>query len=552
MALQNSSIESMNTFLNRIYYIPNYQREYSWEQTELEDFWDDLEATKNDEEMNHFFGQVVIHNDENNKKKYIIDGQQRTITSTIFMRVLQLQFEQLYKESGMEEADYKKSDIASIHIGRKDKLHLTLGQLDNDYFRENIQLGQPDKLQKGIKKSHERLKKAFFYFTEKLDAALEICCDSSDKLDCLTEYYDTFVSKFNVLYMEATKLEEAFVIFETLNARGRDLETADLLKNFIFSQSKDIDVAQNEWNRMVNQLDKTDPTKYIRHYWNSCNSFTRDKALYRAISKNVSNPRKSKELLKNLDKYAQCYHDMVTPSDNIGFKDEKLIQSLKALKTLKASTFYPVVLAMKQAQAGFSETDIQKVVANIESYVFRNSTICGKTANKAEIFFAELAKDIYDGVYDDVNTICRTIKDGMASDQEFGDAFERWSGTKNGKEIIRYILRKIHKHLDADMEINIDTSEVHIEHIMPEDASQWNVDEETHDEYLWRLGNLTLLAGTLNISASNKPFDEKKDKYAASKIEPNKDLAAFTCWDKAAIEKRQQKLREYAVKIWEG
>ena len=64
-------------------------------------------------------------------------------------------------------------------------------------------------------------------------------------------------------------MEEAFVIFETLNARGKDLRTADLLKNYIFSQSKDIALAQKKWNSMVGTLDKVDPTKYIRHFWNS-------------------------------------------------------------------------------------------------------------------------------------------------------------------------------------------------------------------------------------------------------------------------------------------
>jgi len=56
MALQNSSIETMNTFLSRCYFIPNYQREYSWESNELEDFGDDLEAARLDsDESNHFF-----------------------------------------------------------------------------------------------------------------------------------------------------------------------------------------------------------------------------------------------------------------------------------------------------------------------------------------------------------------------------------------------------------------------------------------------------------------------------------------------------------------
>lgn len=62
------------------------------------------------------------------------------------------------------------------------------------------------------------------------------------------------------MYIEATKLEEAFIIFETLNARGKDLETADLLKNFVFSKSKDVDDTQKKWNSIVDNLDKIDTT----------------------------------------------------------------------------------------------------------------------------------------------------------------------------------------------------------------------------------------------------------------------------------------------------
>ena len=86
MALQNCSIWDMRTFLGNTYRIPDYQREYSWEEDELGDFWDDLESTRQDsDQAPHFFGQIVVHHD--GKEKYIIDGQQRTITSVIFFAV---------------------------------------------------------------------------------------------------------------------------------------------------------------------------------------------------------------------------------------------------------------------------------------------------------------------------------------------------------------------------------------------------------------------------------------------------------------------------------
>ena len=106
MALQSCSIWNMQTFLSGTYHIPDYQREYSWEADELSDFWDDLEATRNDsDQLVHFFGQIVVHNDE--KAKYIIDGQQRTITSVIFLRALQLCYKQIRDDTDNLDAEAK-------------------------------------------------------------------------------------------------------------------------------------------------------------------------------------------------------------------------------------------------------------------------------------------------------------------------------------------------------------------------------------------------------------------------------------------------------------
>ena len=555
MALQNCSIWNMKTYLGEIYHIPDYQREYSWEADELSDFWEDLLTTKNDpEKANHFFGQIVVHNDQ--KQKYIIDGQQRTTTAVIFLRALKLFYKEILKETDNPDADERNADITSQFIGRYNtkgnKLHLILNALDADYFRDNIQLGTPNRKTREKKKSHERMRKAFVFFSDKIQEAVDALhtADTEEIVECLDEYFETFTTRFNVLYMEATKLEEAFVIFETLNARGRDLETSDLLKNYIFSQSKDIEASQKKWNAMVNSLDKLDATKFIRHFWNSRHEFTRDKAIYRTISKEISTPKLSRDLLNDLERMAPVYHAMSFPDDDAVFQNEKLIKALGALKTFKAKAFYPVVLAMKQSDAGYSESEIAEVVSMIEVYMFRNFTICGKVANQSERFFAATARKIYNGELEEITDICDSIRREIVSDEEFRGVFSIWSASKSEKEIVRYILTRIHQHLDTTLEINLDSSEVHIEHIMPIVANQWDVDTETHEAYLWRLGNLMLLSGPINSSISNKPFNVKKEGYRESKIEPNKSVAEYTRWGAEEISARQKTLCDYAVEIW--
>ena len=244
------------------------------------------------------------------------------------------------------------------------------------------------------------------------------------------------------------------------------------------------------------------------------------------------------------------------PDSAIYFQNQLLVEALKGLNTLNASTFYPIVLSMASRKENgvpvFSEADIAKVVKKIESYVFRNAVICGQTANTTEILFAEIARNIYGEELATVDEIIDKVKEKMVDDSAFQTDFETYVCSSGNKERIRYIFRKIHKLLSPADEININNSEVHIEHIMPEDKGQWpEISDEDHEEYLWRLGNLCLLSGPINIAISNKPFSEKKaEAYAISKIEPNKDLMKYSVWNKDSIIQRQKDLYLYAAQIW--
>lgn len=556
MSLQNLNKWSMKTFLTaNIYHIPVYQRDYTWEEDELSDFWDDLEDTRTGEkDATHFFGQIVVHHDESEQCKYIIDGQQRTITSVIFLRALYIVCEEIYKKTGNLNAEEIMADTKTL-VGTRTELkgnalRLVLSEGDQEWFQNNIQLGRPQAEKKESKKSRERMRKALVLFDQKLRAICEKYSPvNEDKcLACLYEYYKTFAERFEVLYLEATKLEEAFVIFETLNARGKDLETADLLKNYIFKQSKDVPLCQKKWTSMMEALGKSDATKYIRHFWNSSHEFTRNKALYRKISKDIETPKGSKDFLIQLERYAPYYRTMEHPEENTVFQSEKLLGCLRALQTLKARSFYPIILAMEDSDSNFPEEAIAAVAQEIETYMFRNITICGKVANQSEVFLASTAKKIYDGELDTVDEILKCIKDEMVNDIEFLTSFELWAPAKSEKEIARYVLSKIHGYLEKNHEVNL--SEVHVEHIMPQDISQWQVDAEVHASYLWRLGNLMLLSGKLNISASNKPFEEKKKRYIESVIKPNEWVTAQSEWGVKEIEERQKCLAQYALLIW--
>ena len=131
--------------------------------------------------------------------------------------------------------------------------------------------------------------------------------------------------------------------------------------------------------------------------------------------------------------------------------------------------------------------------------------------------------------------------------------FILWKGSNSSsdKYIIRYIFRKVHEYLSHTSEVVIDNDKVHIEHIMPQEGSQWpEISNEDHDAYLWRLGNLALLDAVLNKEAQNKPFDKKKVYFEKSCIKPNDVIASQSYWGIDKIEERQKQLAKYALKLW--
>jgi len=559
MAIQNPSAMEMKIFLKKKFYIPNYQREYSWERNHVEDFWIDLEnlvlELKNNKNEEHFFGQILVHADVKHDKKYIIDGQQRTTSSIILLKAFQSVYEDLktnIKDSELSnQAFYKIMEISEIigkHSRKQDDLNLHLGDVDKLYFKNSIQLGYPTQKKEKIK-SHDRIKNSFFYFKENLQSLLGLL-DEEQKIDKLDLFYDAFTSKFKIMYVEATDLGEAFVIFETLNARGKELETSDLLKNHLFSNTpQSIENSQKLWNEMLDELNQADPTKYIRHFWNSYQPFTRDKQLYRNISKTINSPKKSDKFLNELKKYAPLYSSLSFPRESIYFKNNGIKEYLENLKLLKASTFYPIIIALKQRN-DFTDLEMSKIIYKLEVLIFRNFTICGQNPSPSEIKFARIAKDIYDETLKDFQDIINEISKEIVSDEQFKNSFLLWTGSSSTKEIIRYIFRSIHQNLDPNHELNINNSEVHIEHIMPDNKQFWKVEEDTHKANLWRLGNLTLLSGPLNIEISNKPFKDKQAAYADSVIYPNKELVRYSVWGESEIKDRQKRLFEYAIKIW--
>ncbi|MBQ5152430.1 DUF262 domain-containing protein [Macrococcoides caseolyticum] len=556
--IDNKKATLEDLFSSNILQVPKYQRGYSWTKNELEDFWTDLETIVNSSDYEeHFIGLIVTHADEKNKKvKNIIDGQQRISTSTIILDCIRTQFDYITDTNIRQDANHFISKITSLigTISSRELLNepkLILGDKDRDFFKDFIQSTQKiSPIKSKLAKSQKNIFEAHKYFSEKFTSLLSNINDEDDKLDLLIKYYKILISDFTFMYIETSEENEAFIIFETLNARGKALDTSDLLKNHIFRQAgHKLNDIQNKWNEIIDTLgNNIDATTFIRHYWNSKNEFTRTQPLYKAIRREIKTTKHAEDLVNDLLELAPIYRSLKHPDVHSDFDDKDINQLLHNLKTLKSTTFYPIILALVSNDSDFNNKDLLNVLKVIEVCIVRNITTAGQNPNTFETFFSKIAYDISHHSFKDSSEIVKTIKEPIISDNEFKELFSNLVVNQDSEK--RYLLREIENYYDSEKRIIDDNSIIHIEHIMPQKPQKWDVIKEEAEIYKNRLGNLSLLGEEYNRKASNSIFEDKKPMYKKSKIQISHDLLNYDEWTYSDIENRQKSFSELALEIW--
>jgi len=234
----------------RKYTVDYFQREYSWEQKHIEQLVTDLTSTfldvyeegdprKSVEHYNNYYlGPFVVSSRDGMKS--IIDGQQRLTSLTLFLIFLNnLQKELGFKESIEPLVFSEKYGQKSFNIQVEERKKCL-----EKLFLEGCYEVQPDDDESTVNMTKryadigeafpEEIKgKAFPYF-----------------LDWL---------KYNVILVEITadSDDNAYTIFESMNDRGLNLTSTEMLKGYIlsrFKEAKDREQADRFWKESIQSL----------------------------------------------------------------------------------------------------------------------------------------------------------------------------------------------------------------------------------------------------------------------------------------------------------
>ena len=374
----------------------------------------------------------------------------------------------------------------------------------------------------------------------------------------LLQWYEFVLESARVIEVSVTDESRAFIIFETLNDRGLNLSTADLLKNHLFGQAGPrLEEAKLRWNQAMGPFTSADTglsaDTFLRHYWASKQGVVRVKALYSLIKPEINDAESAVSFAIDLAESAPLWAAMFDRDSNHWTKyNHGALAALDTLRNLNVEQCRPLLLAgLRKLPA----KELEQLLSLVVSWSVRWFVVGGGSAGVTERLYALAAKKVTDGDLTDAASIATFFSDSVPSDGRFERAFQDLTVRRGW--LARYYLYALELAANGDAEPelvpNQNVDQVNLEHILPRNpkASDWpsfNMEELQSMRLL--LGNQALLRKSHNAQIGNRPFASKKPILAASDLVLTSGIGALEDWTPAKIRARQERMAELAVTVW--
>ena len=540
------------------YIVPPYQRDYAWTEEEWDDLWADVQNLH--EDGKHYMGYIVLQA-TNTKQFMIIDGQQRIATlSIIYLAGIKLLEEWIQQGIETNDNSKRKEKLTERFISNTPSgsllpsSKLTLNKNNNDFYQSYILRLRTPTNPRSLKPSEKKLNHAlqFFYTQIKSKFSIE---KSGEKLAVFLE--EELAEKLTFTVIEVTDDLNAYKVFETLNARGVKLSTADLLKNFLFStadsdDSATIVEAERQWQDINDQLSENDLTSFLRHYWNSRNDLERKQTLFKAIKNKIKKANDVLNLLTELQDLAPVYTALSDAGDSLWDDFQNARESINTLKLLRVTQCYPLMLC---AYKNFSHIEFVKLLKGIVILSFRYLTISGLNPNELEGKYNKASIGVFNKSLVNATQVFNELKSVYVSDENFKSNFSTKNldtNSSRNKKLIRYILFSLENQI-AEKEYQFEDASATIEHIYPENPSEsWDENFKISDkeQYLYALGNYSLLEDKINKNIGNQSFENKKKSYDKSQYMLSNSKINYDDWTPLTIKIRQTDMAKVASAVW--
>ena len=541
------------------YAVPPYQRDYSWGREEWDDLWDDIRELRRSPGDRHYMGAVVVQA-QSDRKFLVIDGQQRLATLSLFALAAISTLEAMAANGASpDENKTRAAELRGRFVGERDPAtlietsRLSLNQTDDGLYQDYlVQLRDPSNA-RSLPRSGRRMWECFRYFRDRLGGLDSIRDDGAGVAKFLTET----VSR-QILFILITVEDDlnAYTVFETLNARGVDLTTTDLLKNYLFSLiegGRNLVALQRRWRTLVGTVRQERFPDFLRYHLLTEQTKIRSAQLFKIVRKEVQQPRHVFALMENLDRRADLFAAISDANHEYWSDLPEAKTVIRELVLLRVTQIMPLVFATREK---FSREDFRRVLKMLSVVSFRYNLVSDRSRSELEPAYARAAKAVGDGAAKSPGQVFSLLRPIYVEDdkmeQDFATLQLKTSGQR--KRVVRYVLARLETETSGN-DIDPETDRGTIEHILPENpGAEWEraFPPDGQEAYRYRIGNLTLLERRLNRDIGNAPYARKVEAYRGSKYALTGEIAkiARQDWTPEQLEERQRHLAERAVRIW--
>ena len=534
------------------YEIPKFQRDYTWETEQWDDLWQDILQLVSEDETEHYMGYLVLQTSDN-KNYYIIDGQQRLTTISIIILAVLKSLEDLVKSDTEKESNQKRKEtLHNSYIGTIDPVtlitnnKLKLNRNSDDYYRNYIVLLKELPI-RNTNASQKHMRDCFQWYYDRIKKKFRTGLE-------LASFIDGIVDKLFFTVIKVSNQLNAFKVFETLNARGVQLSSSDLLKNYLFSIVDETNPHENEiveleklWSGIIGKLGTLKFEDYLRYYWNSSHKTVSKKNLFKTIKYEIKTTEQTFALLRDLLETVDLYIALSEPNDDFWNEFKEVKDSLSELKMFQIKQTNSVLIA---AYKNLEKNQFLKLLKASVVISFRYNIIGGLNPNEQEEVYNSLALKINkEKIFS-----TKDLEKIYVNDENFVSDFstKQFKNTTRNHRIVKYIYSKMELY-KYQSEISWDSDLYTIEHILPESADEsWGgFSDEEINRSVYRLGNLTLLEKKLNREAGTLEFTEKATLFNQSNCKLTQVISEhYESWNEDKISARQKQLAKEAKSIW--
>jgi len=559
---QDRTIEQL---LNTAYFeVPRFQRPYSWERAEVEDFWNDTIA---DADSDYFIGSIVLFNYAQDTFG-IVDGQQRLTTITMLLCALR---DALLDEGLEPQARGLHRLIERPDINNKNQYVLQT-ETSYPYLQTAIQSFQreDEKVEPGIEE--RRLFEGFSLLRDRIgesitsiraNPALGEKKQKAAVRKHLTKMRDRVLGLKTIMVALATE-DDAYVIFETLNTRGRDLTVSDLVRTHITrllpQGNKNVDRSKERFNAVVASFEasreEVSVNNFLHHYWLSRYEYTTEKKLYRALKREIKTKAQANEFLNAFESDSNLYRNIYEPNTRQWKNEERSIRdSLNALMLFRVRQQLPFVLAvLREYQVGaLSLRNTKQALAAVENFHFIFTAVTSQRSSGGISFMYALHARQLDRAKNqglkikEIAALISKLRAKLPPYDEFSANFREILASEKftkRKPLATYILMRMSAELG---QFAIDRSRATLEHLTMQGGGKGGLS----DEEVAEIGNIVLVDEDINKKLGNKRFAQKLAILKSSPAWIDDYLARQRSWNAAKIRERSDSLAALAFNtVW--